>query len=42
MELGPAAGLIAGLFGYAAVYLFGAVSAILGAALILTTRNLKS
>jgi MFS family permease len=31
---GPAAGAIAGLFGYAAVYMFGAVCALLGAALV--------
>jgi MFS family permease len=36
---GPAAGLIAGQFGYAAVYLFGAVCALFGAALVITTRN---
>jgi MFS family permease len=36
---GPAAGVIAGHFGYAAVYLFGAVCALLGAALMITTRN---
>jgi MFS family permease len=36
---GPAAGVIAGQFGYAAVYLFGAVCAILGAALVVTARN---
>jgi MFS family permease len=36
---GPAAGLVAGLFGYAAVYLLGAASALLGAALIVTTRT---
>ncbi len=33
---GPVAGLIAGQFGYAAVYLFGVASALLGAALVLT------
>ena len=35
---GPPAGIIAGHFGYAAVYLFGAVCALLGAALVLTIR----
>ena len=32
---GPAAGAIAGHFGYAAVYLFGAVCALAGAALMI-------
>jgi MFS family permease len=36
---GPAAGLVAGLFGYAAVYTLGTVSALLGAALIATRRH---
>jgi len=36
---GPAAGMIAGLFGYAAVYLFGTASALLGATLVMTARN---
>jgi MFS family permease len=36
---GPVAGVIAGQFGYAAVYLFGTISALLGAALVLTARN---
>jgi MFS family permease len=36
---GPAAGLIAGQFGYAAVYLLGAASAVLGAALVLISRR---
>ena len=36
---GPAAGFVAGLFGYAAVYLLGAASAILGASLIVTART---
>jgi MFS family permease len=36
---GPAAGVIAGHFGYAAVYLFGAACALSGAALMITTRN---
>jgi hypothetical protein len=31
--------LIAGEFGYAAAYLFGAASALLGAALVLAARN---
>ena len=35
---GPAAGIIAGHFGYAAVYLFGAICALMGAALVLTVR----
>ncbi len=39
---GPAAGFIAGLFGYAAVYLLGAASAVLGAVLVVTTRTRKS
>ena len=39
---GPVAGLIAGQFGYAAVYLFGVASALLGAALVLTARRQKS
>jgi 5-methylthioadenosine/S-adenosylhomocysteine deaminase len=39
---GPAAGLIAGLFGYAAVYLLGAVSAVLGSALVVTSRTRES
>ncbi len=33
---GPAAGLIAGRFGYPAVYLFGTVCALLGAAIVVT------
>ncbi|MGB6306958.1 MAG: arabinose transporter [Steroidobacteraceae bacterium] len=36
---GPAAGLIAGRFGYEAVYLFGAGSALLGATLVLTAGS---
>jgi predicted MFS family arabinose efflux permease len=36
---GPAAGLIAGQFGYASVYLFGAACALLGGALVLAARN---
>jgi predicted MFS family arabinose efflux permease len=38
---GPAAGLIAGRFGYAAVYLLGAACALLGAALVVTARSPK-
>ena len=36
---GPAAGVIAGQFGYAAVYLFGAGCALSGAALVATARS---
>ena len=36
---GPGAGLVAGQFGYAAVYLFGTASALLGAALVVTRRS---
>ena len=36
---GPTAGVIAGQFGYAAVYLFGVVCALLGAALLVTARS---
>src|SRR5271163_4445307 len=36
---GPAAGLIAGGFGYAAVYLLGTLSAVLGALLVVTARS---
>jgi MFS family permease len=36
---GPAAGVISGQFGYPAVYLFGAVCALLGAALVVTARS---
>jgi hypothetical protein len=39
---GPAAGVIAGQFGYAAVYLFGAVCALLGGALVASARSQKS
>jgi len=36
---GPAAGVIAAQFGYAAVYLFGAICALFGAVLVLTARS---
>ena len=36
---GPAAGLVAGQFGYAAVYLLGTASALLGAALVIAGRS---
>ena len=36
---GPAAGVIAGQFGYSAVYLFGTVCALAGVALVVTARN---
>ena len=36
---GPVAGVIASQFGYAAVYLFGAVCALLGAALVVTPHS---
>ena len=36
---GPAAGVIASQFGYAAVYLFGAVCALVGAALVVAPRT---
>jgi predicted MFS family arabinose efflux permease len=36
---GPVAGLIAGQFGYAAVYLFGAASALAGATLIVSVST---
>ena len=36
---GPTAGAIAGGFGYAAVYLFGVICSLLGAALVATTRR---
>lgn len=39
---GPAAGIIAGAFGYAAVYSFGAACALLGAILVLTARNSRA
>jgi predicted MFS family arabinose efflux permease len=36
---GPGAGLVAGQFGYAAVYLLGAASALLGAVLVSARRS---
>jgi len=39
---GPAAGVIAGQFGYPAVYLFGATCALTGAALVVTARSPKT
>jgi MFS family permease len=36
---GPTAGVIAGQFGYAAVYLFGALCALIGVALVTVTRS---
>jgi MFS family permease len=36
---GPVAGVIAGQYGYGAVYLFGGACALLGAALVLTARS---
>jgi MFS family permease len=36
---GPGAGLVAGQFGYAAVYLLGTASALLGAALVVASRS---
>ncbi|ASW04789.1 arabinose transporter [Rhizobium sp. 11515TR] len=39
---GPIAGTIAGQFGYAAVYLFGATCAVAGAALVQTARSSQS
>lgn len=39
---GPAAGFVAGQFGYAAVYLLGAVSALLGVALVSTARRCEN
>ena len=39
---GPAAGFIAGLFGYATVYLLGAASAVLGGILVVTTGTRES
>ena len=39
---GPAAGVIAGQFGYAAVYMFGAACALLGGMLVATARSSQS
>ena len=39
---GPVAGLIAGQFGFAAVYLFGAARALAGAALAVAASGLQS
>ena len=39
---GPGAGLVAGQFGYAAVYLLGTASALLGAALVIATRSIPA
>jgi MFS family permease len=39
---GPAAGIIAGQFGYAAVYMFGAGCALLGGVLVATAHNPQS
>ena len=39
---GPAAGVIAGQFGYAAVYLFGAACALIGGAVVATARSPQS
>lgn len=39
---GPPAGIIAGAYGYAAVYLFGAACALLGGALVATASHLPS
>jgi len=39
---GPVAGVIAGQFGYAAVYLFGTACVLLGAVLVLTARRPQS
>jgi MFS family permease len=36
---GPGAGLVAGQFGYAAVYLLGTATALLGAVLVVATRS---
>jgi predicted MFS family arabinose efflux permease len=39
---GPVAGVIAGEFGYAAVYLFGAACALTGATIVVTARGTQS
>jgi predicted MFS family arabinose efflux permease len=39
---GPAAGLVAGRFGYATVYLLGTACALLGAGLVLTSRSAEA
>jgi MFS family permease len=39
---GPMAGVIAGEFGYAAVYLFGAACALIGATIVVTARGAQS
>jgi predicted MFS family arabinose efflux permease len=39
---GPAAGLVAGQFGYAAVYALGTACALLGAVLIITRRRIAN
>jgi len=39
---GPGAGLVAGQFGYAAVYLLGAAAALLGAALVIANRSIPA
>ena len=39
---GPGASLVAGQFGYAAVYLLGTASALLGAALVIASRSTQA
>jgi predicted MFS family arabinose efflux permease len=39
---GPVAGIIAGQFGYAAVYALGAISALLGAGLVVSARSAET
>jgi len=39
---GPIAGIIAGQFGYAAVYALGAISALLGAGLVVSARSVET
>jgi predicted MFS family arabinose efflux permease len=39
---GPAAGLVAGRFGYATVYLLGLACALLGAGVVLTSRSAEA